>query len=350
MNIVISIEHPAWAHQFKKIIHTLKENNHHVIVFAVKKDLNLQLLEKFDIPYKKLANSTGKGILQKAWLLFSITFKMFFYLVGKKPDIFIGRATPMVAINAFLFRKPHILFEDTDHSFISLFVCKLFSRKIITNTSFRKDLGKKQVKIDTLKELFYLHPSIFTPDETVLNELGITKEEKFSIIRFVAWEADHDIGCTGLSLQTKRKVVSELSKFGKVFITSEKELPDEFREYQIILAPEKIHSLMYYSSLVYGESATMATEAAILGVHSIYCDYAGRGYTDELETRYGLVNNYKLDDESQLNSIAKAIEVIEQKDVFAVGKNKAQQLINDKINGTDFFLKELDHYLKKRDK
>lgn len=347
MNIVISIEHPAWAHQFKKIIKVLEEENHNVIVFAVKKDINIQLLEKFDIRYTKVANTTGKGIIHKAWLLLSITAKMFAFLLNKKPDLFIGRASPMIAINAFLFRKPHIIFEDTDHSYISLFICKLFSKKIITNIAFRTDLGKKHIKIDTLKELFYLHPAIFTPDENILTEVGLIKNETFSIIRFVAWEADHDMGCDGLSLDIKRNVITELLKFGKVFITSEKELPEEFKQYQIRLSPEKIHSFIYYSSLVYGESATMATEAAILGVHSIFCDFAGRGYTDELESKYGLVSNFKLDKESQLNSVTKAVELIRQKDIFEIGKNKAKRLIKDKINGTEYFLSELIKYIDK---
>ncbi|HKO92450.1 MAG TPA: hypothetical protein VJU61_14915, partial [Polyangiaceae bacterium] len=41
-----------------------------------------------------------------------------------------------------------------------------------------------------------------------------------------------------------------------------------------------------------GESATMASEAACLGVAAAYISPHGRGYTDEQGQRYGLVHNF----------------------------------------------------------
>ena len=46
------------------------------------------------------------------------------------------------------------------------------------------------------------------------------------------------------------------------------------------------------ASLLYGESATMASEAAVLGVPAIYLDNTGRCYTREEEEKYGLVFNF----------------------------------------------------------
>ena len=43
-----------------------------------------------------------------------------------------------------------------------------------------------------------------------------------------------------------------------------------------------------------GESATMASECAVLGVPAIYAAQTGRGYTNEQESRYGLVTNLRL--------------------------------------------------------
>jgi predicted glycosyltransferase len=42
-----------------------------------------------------------------------------------------------------------------------------------------------------------------------------------------------------------------------------------------------------------GESATMASECAVLGIPSVYAAETGRGYTDEQESRYGQVRNVK---------------------------------------------------------
>ena len=75
--------------------------------------------------------------------------------------------------------------------------------------------------------------------------------------------------------------MNELLKFGKVIISSEIKLPKEIELYKVNIKPSEMHNLMYYANLVYGESATMAAEAAYLGTPSIYIDNVGRGYTDE---------------------------------------------------------------------
>jgi hypothetical protein len=345
MRIALSIHHPAWAHQFRGIVHLLKAQGHEVTVFAIQKDLSLYLLDTFGIPYLRVADSTGVGALQKAWLLFSITCKTFIHCIKARPDVFIGRASPMMALNAFLFQKPHILFEDTDHSYISLLFCKLFSTRILTNNAFRRELGKKQLRVNTLKELFYLHPDIFQPNPTILQEYSLFAGERFTIVRFVSWTADHDLGQKGFDEGMKIHAITELAKKGRVLVTSETPLPEVLRPYEIRIAPEKIHDLMAFATLVFGESATMATEAAVLGVHAIFCDFAGRGYTDELEARYGLVYNFRLDPQSQLDALQKAMELLSNPETRASGQRKGAQLLEEKINGTAFFMEQLNPYL-----
>jgi len=320
LNIAISIEHPAWIHQFHAIIKQLQHEGHNVLVLSIKKDVSIELLQKFDITYTLIAKSTGKNILEKTWLFIYTALK--YYLASKKfkADIFIGRASPMLAIASFLQHKPHVIFEDTEHAIIGLFFCKLLSNSILTNSSFRKNLGKKQVLVESYKELFYLHPEQFVPDAAVLSEIGLEPDQPYFVIRFVAWQADHDFGHKGLTMDTKRLVINELKKYGRVLITSEKPLTAEFEEYRISLAPEKIHHLLYFASFLYGESSTMATEAAVLGTQAIFCDFTGRGYTDELEQKYDLVYNFKLDKDSQQKSVAKAIELAKKSNLKAIGK------------------------------
>ena len=94
----------------------------------------------------------------------------------------------------------------------------------------------------------------------------------------------------------------------------EEELPEEIEKYRIKIAPEKIHSVLYYANLFYGESATMASESAVLGTPSIYLDDNGRGYTDEQEKLYGLVFNYDESIQNQEKSIDKAKEILSSYD------------------------------------
>jgi uncharacterized protein len=347
MNVILSVEHPAWAHQFKFIIKALEKKGYNVKVVAIDKDRDLELLDSFGINYDLVGNSTGKNIFDKAWLLLSISFKIFKVCKKFKPDIFIGRASPMMALNAFLFKKPHVIFEDTERSTISLKFCKWFSSLIITPISFKTDLGDKQLRTEAFKELFYLHPSYFTPDTSVLDELGINDKDRFVFLRFVSWNASHDIGFTGLNNSQKIHLVKELEKHAKVFISSEENLPDELRKYEIKIAFNKIHSVLYYASLYIGEGATMASEAAILGTHAIFISKLTAGTLDEQEKKYGLVFNYYQKDKFE-RTLEKSIQLLSDNDLIIKGRNKSLKLVNEKVDMNELFLQKINEYANKK--
>ncbi|HEX3013205.1 MAG TPA: hypothetical protein VHO92_02885, partial [Methanobacterium sp.] len=146
--------------------------------------------------------------------------------------------------------------------------------------------------------------------------------------------------------EDKISAIGELSKYGRVFITSEKPLQKEFENYRINVSPEKMHHLLYYATLLYGESATMASECAVLGTHAIFCDYAGRGYTDEEETKYGLVYNFHDEVSMGKNSLNKAIKLLENLNLKTEGKKKREILLKDKIDVTEFMTRFVESYSK----
>ncbi|MCP1715280.1 putative glycosyltransferase [Methanocalculus alkaliphilus] len=344
MRLLLSVEHPAWAHQFRYMIEELKRKGHEIKVVAIRKDVTCELLDAFNILYEIISETSVKGIIEKGIIFLKTTYAIFQASRQFKPDMYFGRSSPMMAINSFFFRKPHILFEDTEIASFSLMICKVFSNVIITPTCFTKDLGHKQLRIEAYKELFYLYPNYYRPNFGSLDGSGVDYDEKYIIIRFLAWDAHHDIGKSGLTLETKRKAIREFEKYGRVFITSEKPLPDEFEKYRITVSPEKMHDLLCYATLLYGESSTMASECAVLGTHAIFCDFAGRGYTDEEESRYDLVYNFRLDSSSQEASIEKAVELLQEKDLKEKGREKRERLLNEKIDVTSFMVWFMENY------
>jgi predicted glycosyltransferase len=193
-------------------------------------------------------------------------------------------------------------------------------------------------------ELAYLHPNYFTPDPGILNLLQVKPNERYAIVRFVSWGAAHDFGHAGMSLENKRKVIKALSKYAKVFITAEGELPSDLEKHRIRIPFNKMHDALYYSSLLFGESATMASEAAVLGTPSIFMDNDGRGYTDEEEKKYGIVFNFTESPEDQEKAIAKAIEIIRQKDGKARYQHTRNKLLNECIDTTQFMINEVLKY------
>jgi uncharacterized protein len=62
----------------------------------------------------------------------------------------------------------------------------------------------------------------------------------------------------------------------------------ELEPFRLQLPPHLVHHLLAFASLYVGESATMASEAAILGTPSLYVSSSFRGYIQEQEERYGL--------------------------------------------------------------
>ena len=127
-----------------------------------------------------------------------------------------------------------------------------------------------------------------------------------------------------------------MAKYGKVIITSEEKLPEELEQYQTTIEPHKMHDALYFASLLMGESATMASEAAMLGTPSIFLDNDGRGYTDELEEKYGLVFNYTESNEDQLKAIYKGIEILNKgKEIY---QKRREVLLSEKDSLTEFML------------
>src|SRR5690606_3504588 len=187
-------------------------------------------------------------------------------------------------------------------------------------------------------------PNYFTPDPGILDLLQIKAHEKYAIVRFVSWGAAHDFGHTGMSLANKIKVVKALSEHARVFITSEGELPADLEKHRIKIPFNKMHDAIYFSSLLFGESATMASEAAVLGTPSIFIDYDGRGYTDEEESKYGIVFNFTESHADQQKAIEKALDLIRKEDAKTQFQQTRRQLLNDCVDTTQFMISEVLKY------
>jgi len=115
----------------------------------------------------------------------------------------------------------------------------------------------------------YLHPKYFKPCAEIYKFLNIYPGEKYVVIRFVSWDATHDVGEIGLTNKNKKKLINELIKHAKVIISSESSLPSDLKKYQIQIPAEKMHDVLNYADLYIGEGGTTASECACLGTPNI---------------------------------------------------------------------------------
>ena len=75
--------------------------------------------------------------------------------------------------------------------------------------------------------------------------------------------------------------------------------PDDLSQLEVKGPVEDIHHLLAHAQMIVGESATMSSEAAVLGVPAVMIATTGRGYTDDEERRYGLVRHFTDDQYDQ---------------------------------------------------
>ena len=270
----------------------MQGKKHSVFITARNKKIIVSLLDLYGFSYKKRPYGSD-NLIGKLLKMIQTDLELYNYAKKVRPDIFLSFGSMYAAHAAFLFGRPHIAFDDTEHSVYQFLLYAPFTKSIYTPSSFRKNLGKKQKRFNGFMELCYLHPRYFKPNLEVLDDLGVTYGQKYIILRFVAWNASHDKGNFGISHQNKLKLVQILSNKFKVFITSEDQLPDDLRKFQIKISPDRIHDAMSFASLYIGESVTMGTESALVGTPAIIVSSLPEmGVPREIEA-YGISHWYR---------------------------------------------------------
>lgn len=334
MNILIDIGHPAHVHLTKHLAHLMEDKGHQVLFTCRQKEFIIQLLEAEGFRYVSFGKKYTTT-LKKLWGMAKFDYMLWKTSLKFHPDIFISHGSMYAAQVAALMRKPHISFEDT-YNLEQVRLYRPFTELILTGDYQHTVLSEtKEFHMAGYHALAYLHPNRFTPDENVLDELGVAKGEKYVVVRFVAWNASHDIGHKGVSMENKERMVREFSKIARVFISSEGDLPEMFDKYRLPTHPNRIHHVIAFSSLVMGESSSMAEEAAMLGVPSIFLNDKGTWYTKNLEQDYGLIFNLTESEEDQQKAIQKSIEILSQTNKQD-WVEKTQRMLKDKIDVTAF--------------
>ena len=340
MNIVIEIGHPAHVHHFKNLIWALKNRGHTILICAFDKEVTLDLLNYYKFDYCIVGKNFGGNSFDKLVLLVTSEINMIRMARHFQPDLFVSRLSPPSAQVSKLFKKPHIAFADTEHAKLNDFLAVPFTDVICTPSCFLKDINDKHIRYDGYKELAYLHPNYFTPNPAVLTELGLIEGEPFIIVRFVSWQASHDVGHHGI--RDKAGLVKALEPYGRILITSEGQLPPELEEYQLRISPEKLHDLLYYATLYIGEGGTTASEAAVLGTPSIYISslVGTMGNFIELEKTYDLLFSFTDGDAA----LGKAVEILQDPQSKENWKIKRDRLLHEKIDVTAFMVWFIDSY------
>ena len=267
--VLMDLNHPSHFHFFREFILTARKKQVIFFITVRNRKYLAELLEADDIPYI-LKGRRSKTLAGKFLRLFREIFQLFGLAWQVKPDVFISFASPYAAIAGKLSGIPVITFDDTECDRLLHLIYPRFTDLILTPQCFQKSFGPKHLRFKGYKESAYLSERNLLRSPGLKTSLGLNKNEPYILVRFVAHRATHEFGREKLSDSHKIHIIRFLNQYHKVLISSEGELPAALRPYEPDIPVYWMHQVLEEATLFFGESATMAAEAVLLGTPAIF--------------------------------------------------------------------------------
>lgn len=345
MNILIDIGHPGHVHLLHGVAEEMKKRGHKVFYSVRDIPVAKRLMEHYGMtPWIDLGGKKD-SLLGKAQTVLSQDMQLLRFV--RRNHIDLGLSSGLVLSHVSRLTKMKSFMFDDDDDAAEPLVTKYghpLSDIVFTPDCIQRKT-KHAVYYAGTHELAYLHPNRFASDPSVLQHAGLAEGERFFIMRFVALKGHHDVGQAGLSLEQKRALVDLLKAHGRVIITSERAVKPEFEPYRLPVPPEEIHSLMAYSSMFVGDSQTMTSEAAVLGVPALKCNtFAGRlSVPNMLENKYNLCHAYLPEQFEDMLAKIRSLLDMPSESLRAEWQAKRQQMLHEMIDPTEFFINHIEH-------
>jgi predicted glycosyltransferase len=290
LKLLVDIVHPADVLFFKRPLETWLQRGDDIRMLSRRKDVTCDLLDEFGFLHEPVS-SAGRGIFGLARELVLRDNAVVKAARSFRPEAMIGFGGVSISHAGKLLGIPAIAFYDTEYASLQNRITWPFISRLYVPESYSGPTPRGRThRIPGTKELSYLHPSAFQPDRDIAMRAGLVPAVDNFLVRVVEWRANHDIAKYGWDESILRTVVSHLSARGKVHISSECELPPDLNSMRYRGSVTMIHHLLAACRMLVGESNTLASEAAVLGVPAICCGHDFPGYVQDLG-RAGLVCN-----------------------------------------------------------
>lgn len=274
MRVLFFYVHPAKFHLFHNTILLLQQRGHHVDVAIANKEVLSEMLDKSGIKYfnlfpngRKVQNLPYKlnailAVLRTIWKLFRITR-------AGKYDCYV--TDDVLTILGRFQGVPSIAFTDNDLKTVKLYeiIFKTATKVIAPISTNIEKYTSKKIGFKGNKAIAHLHPKYFKKDKGVLAKYKLEGKEIF-IIRLAKLNAGHDLhgnpGITDVDLEVLLSIIP--NKY-KILISTEREINEKNLELLMKVDPLDFTQVLAHSKFYIGDSGTIATEAAMLGVPNI---------------------------------------------------------------------------------
>jgi predicted glycosyltransferase len=294
MRVVFFTNTPAHVHLYRHAVDRLERAGQDVLVLGRDYGCTVALLDRFDLPYRVYgACGTTKGSvfrnLPRHYANIIPAVRSF------GPDVIFGVGA-YAAHAGLTSRTPAVLVLDSEPTSIDHAISKPFAAAFLTPHAFRKDLGENHYQFRGFCETAYLHPDVYRPNPEIRDELGLSPDEPFVLLRFNAFGSHHDVGQSGFTPAQRRRLVETFAEHATVFVSDEGGTVDldslPAREFDV--HPALLHDALSAARLVVTDTQTVCTEAALLGTPVVrsnsFVGDGDMGNFTELE-RQGLVVN-----------------------------------------------------------
>jgi predicted glycosyltransferase len=271
MKILVDLNHPVDVNFFKNAIKSWTTQHHCQVDITLQPRGKLVPILQSELPgFSFVSMGTFQKSMVRKLLMVAWRFPRFFNYVRRGGyDVVASFGGIGVSHATWLLKKPSVIFDDDIEYGIGFYPYKPFATRLVLPAQIPVT-GRNVVRYRGFKELAYLHPNYFKPNESALQEYGL-KPSGYVFVREVS-----KISGNYAHLQSGQlaSVCAHLNTMGlKVVLSLEdKSLEDQFAPYCVILQEpvRDIYSLMHFARLAISSGDTMARESCLTGTPVIY--------------------------------------------------------------------------------
>jgi predicted glycosyltransferase len=277
----------------RPLIEIMRGEGHEVEVTARDFAQTLELCERFGIACTAVGRHRGGRLAAKGLGLVSRSAALVRWARGRNFDIAVGHGSNDISVAAKLLRIPSATafdyeFANAQHQ-VNCRLCRIVMVPEVIPPERLARFGatpRKLRRYAGLKEEYYL--ADFQPDETVLGELGLTRERPLVVVRTPPEVSLYHRFENPLFRQVLERLAAEEAQ--TVVLPRTRTQREEIARLGAFTIPERAvdaQSLVAFSDLVVSAGGTMNREAVALGT-PVYTTFEGRlGAVDEALLRGG---------------------------------------------------------------
>jgi predicted glycosyltransferase len=289
MRLWFDMTAPAHPVVFRPIIRWLREQGHEVTITARDYAQTLELLQRNEMPYVQVGAHGGASRTRKLVNLLRRT-RGLRRAAGDGFDLAVAHGSNELAIAAARARIPSVNMFDYEFAIQQHNIGCRLARRVMTPDSIPPSRlarfgarGEKLVQFPGLKEEYYL--ADFTPDERVLQELGVDRDRLLVVFRPPPDVSLYHRKANRVFPQVTRELATRDDVQAVVLPRTERQRAElKGLGYPSLIVAEHAvdaQSLIALADLVVSAGGTMNREAVALGT-PVYTIFGGRlGGVDE---------------------------------------------------------------------